>query len=113
MWTPKAKTIIAHLSRKCDPPHGAACTTSNCRACNDCRISADLFEATSQLDVRRLRRTVEAARRADMNMTLLDWFYQLSRLAAAGEQSEQSEKAKKFFAEVASERLSLAGSGMA
>jgi hypothetical protein len=45
-----------------------------------------------------------------MDMTLLEWFYQLSRLAAAGEQSEQAEK---FFAEVASERLSLAGSSTA
>jgi hypothetical protein len=110
MWTPDDKTIMAHLTRKCDPPHGAACTTSSCRDCKSCRISADLFEAISQLDVRRLRRTVEAARRADMDMTLLEWFYQLSRLAAAG---EQSEKAKKFFAEVASERLSLAASGPA
>ena len=110
MWTPDAKTIMAHLARKCDSPHGDACTTSSCRDCKGYRISADLFEAISQLDVRRLKRTVEAARRADMDMTLLEWFYQLSRLAAAGEQSEQ---AKKFFAEVASERLSLAGSGTA
>ena len=107
MWSPDDKTIMAHLTRKCDPPHGAACTGPNCKGCH---ISADLFEAISQLDVRRLRRTVDAARRAGMDMTLLEWFYQLSRLTAAG---EQSERAKEFFAEVESERLSLAGSGTA
>ena len=107
MQDPSVEAIMARITLKCTPPHGAACTNPNCPDCMGCCIWADLFESTAQLDVRRLRRTVEAARREGMDMALMECLYQVSRLAAADKQCER--RANDFFAEVETVRCSLAG----